>query len=177
MEIMSNAIFLIIIGASTSSSFLAFVAYTLAFHQDTQRKLYDELQTVASVSVDARGRRRCDLNCESIMQLPFLDAVVCETLRLLSPVLYVDRVRAQDHYVEKYNLMIRKGDVAAISIYATQNDPDYWHEPHKFDPSRFLRGNRENIIPGSYLPFGLGPRHCVSMRFAIVESKIAVAKL
>jgi len=60
------------------------------------------------------------------------------------------------------------------------NNPEYFPEPEKFKPERFLKeneGSNDNVVPFSYIPFGGGPRQCIGMRFAISEIKIAIAKV
>ena len=56
-------------------------------------------------------------------------------------------------------------------------NPKYFAEPEKFQPERFLKSNESQIVPFSYIPFGGGPRVCIGQRFAMVEMKIAMAKL
>jgi len=53
----------------------------------------------------------------------------------------------------------------------------YFPEPEKFLPERFLKSNENKVVPFSHLPFGGGPRVCIGQRFAMVEMKIAMAKL
>ena len=53
----------------------------------------------------------------------------------------------------------------------------FFPEPEKFQPERFLKSNENKVVPFSHLPFGGGPRVCMGQRFAMVEMKIAIAKL
>jgi cholesterol 24(S)-hydroxylase len=48
----------------------------------------------------------------------------------------------------------------------------YWHEPFKFDPSRF--DERHVDI---YLPFAAGPRSCIGQNFAMLEAKVMLAMI
>nr|XP_053653949.1 cytochrome P450 3A19-like [Cherax quadricarinatus] len=46
-----------------------------------------------------------------------------------------------------------------------------------FHPDRFMPENKDKIISYTHMPFGMGPRSCIAMRFALIEAKVALAKL
>ena len=50
-------------------------------------------------------------------------------------------------------------------------------QPFEFKPERFLKESKDSITSFSYIPFGGGPRKCIGMRFAMIEMKLAMAKL
>jgi cytochrome P450 len=49
--------------------------------------------------------------------------------------------------------------------------------PDRFDPDRFLPERESKQVPGSYLPFGAGPRICVGAAFATIETALIIARL
>ena len=52
---------------------------------------------------------------------------------------------------------------------------EYWEDPDTLNPSRFLPENEDKIVPGSYLPFNMGPRQCLGRMLAMNEMKIVLA--
>lgn len=69
-------------------------------------------------------------------------------------------------------VVLNPGDVIFISINGIHLDAQYYPNPEKFDPERFSGINKGNIVPYTFLPFGIGPRNCIGSRFAILETKI-----
>lgn len=70
--------------------------------------------------------------------------------------------------------VIQKGILVLIPLFAIHYDPEYYPEPEKFDPDRFLEENIQKRPPYTYLPFGEGPRICIGMRFALLQMKIGL---
>jgi cytochrome P450 family 9 len=68
--------------------------------------------------------------------------------------------------------LIARGTDVFIPLDDIQNDPKYFPDPERFDPLRFSDDNKSKIVPGSYLPFGMGPRFCIGSRFGLLEAKL-----
>lgn len=48
-----------------------------------------------------------------------------------------------------------------IILMHPEKDPKFFPAPERFDPERFNDENKDRILAGSYLPFGIGPRNCI----------------
>ena len=128
-------------------------------HPETLKKAQVEIDAVV-------GRDR--LVCESdLPNLPLLQAIVKETLRLHPPVpLSVPRVSTETCEINGYT--IPKNATVFLNIWAIGHDPAIWPDPLEFRPSRFLPGGgHEDLdVRGKdfeLLPFGAGRRICAGM--------------
>ena len=135
---------------------------------DIQEKIYEEICDTISMEDS--------IDHENINQLIYLEAAIEENLRMFPPVTRLDRQCNSDATVG--NFLIKKGINIIFPIWALQHNPEFFPEPESFKPERFLKdGNQNKFHPYAYIPFGGGPRKCIGMRFAMVEMKIALAKL
>lgn len=175
-ELISNSIVFLATGLETTSISLAIISYCLAHHQSIQEKLY---KSVAKIAIKNEKSDKYEFDHNLLSTNDYLDAVVSESLRLLSPATDTDRLVNIEYKINtpKYNTTLPVGTNVVIDIHAIHMDPDNWDEPEKFIPERFMPENRHKILPGSYTPFGQGPRHCLGMRFSIAETKVALAKI
>lgn len=157
-EIVAQCFLFFVAGYNTSSTLLTFVAYELTRNRNIQQKLYEEiLETEASLG----GKR---VSYDTLQSMKYMDQVICETLRKWPPNVQVDRVCVRDYMFddgEDLKFKVEKERIFIIPIYGIQNDSKYFNEPEKFDPERFNDENKVNIIPGTYFPFGVGPRNCL----------------
>lgn len=164
----AQAILFFIAGYETSATTLTMLCYELAKNPEIQEKLRKE---VINKLKSTNGNISYDL----VNDIPYLDLVLAETLRMYPPVARLDRV-----CVKKYKLKdieINPGEKIGIPVYGLQNDPDYFPEPEKFRPERFLPEEKEQRHPFVYLPFGAGPRNCIGLRAAQVSMKICMVHL
>ncbi|CAG2118552.1 unnamed protein product [Medioppia subpectinata] len=171
-EIVAQCLLFFIVGYETTATTLSYCTYELALNPDIQDMLVAE--TAEAVDEDTG-----DIDYETLCRLPYLDAVISETLRHYPTSLRLER-EAMDEVVLSTggsDLKCDKGVVVNIPVYAIHHDPDHYPDPFAFKPDRFLAHNRHHIKPYTYLPFGAGPRNCIAIRFALLEAKLAMVKL
>ncbi|KAJ4824754.1 hypothetical protein Tsubulata_032404 [Turnera subulata] len=114
--------------------------------------------------------------------LPYIQAIIKETLRLHPPVPMLPRKSIQDCQIAGYT--IPADSMLLVNIWSIGRDPRYWENPLEFRPERFLPCNQENKIGSSMdirgqhfelLPFGTGRRSCPGISLAMLQVPITVA--
>lgn len=146
-----------IAGFETSSSTLSFLSYQLAVDQSKLREEIDEVLNQINRNV----------TYEELLKMKYLDQVVSETLRMYPPGYILTRVCSKNYLIpakksyEKVDLVIDKDTTILIPVIGVHMDPEYFPSPDRFDPDRFSEANKCNIVPGSFMPFGSGPRSCI----------------
>ncbi len=112
---------------------------------------------------------------EDIRGLPYTRNVFRETLRLYPPLTFIPRVALEP--TELVGIRVKRGAMIMVAPWVIHRHDSYWTDPHVFDPDRFAAEREKDVVPGTYLPFGLGPRVCVGASFATVESTLILARL
>lgn len=157
-QIIAQCFLFFVAGFDTSSNLLTFAAYELLANPDVQQTLYEEIKATHE---SRQGKR---LDYDALQKMKYMDQVITETLRKWPPVPMVDRICVKDYSYDDgdgLRLNIAKGTPVNIPIYCIQHDPKYYANPEKFDPERFSEDNKDHIVPGSFIPFGVGPRNCI----------------
>ncbi|XP_036968060.1 cytochrome P450 3A30-like isoform X2 [Acanthopagrus latus] len=166
-EIISQVTMLVFAGYETSSTTLTLLAYSLARNPEVMKRLQAE--------IDSTFPNKGPIQYEALMQMEYLDSVVSEGLRFYPPAGRLERIAKQT--VKVNGVTIPKNMLVMIPVYALHHDPELWPEPEEFKPDRFSKQNKQNINQYTYLPFGLGPRNCIGMRFALVMVKLALVEV
>jgi cytochrome P450 len=110
---------------------------------------------------------------EDLSRLRYTRNVAEETMRLYPPVWVLSRTAIGED--EMGGFKIPAGSEILIFPYVTHRHPKWWTEPDKFDPERFLPERTVGRLRGAYLPFGLGPRTCIGLNFAMTEILVVLA--
>lgn len=157
-------------GYETSSTTMAFTLYELAVQPDIQDKLRKEI-------VDAINESDGKITYDMVLSLPYLDMVVSETLRMYPTLPFLDRVATETYKIPNSDLVLEKGTPIYISMLGMHFDPEYFPDPHKYDPERFSEENKRNIPSCVYFPFGEGPRICIGARLGLLQTKFGLIKM
>lgn len=153
---------LLIAGHETTANALTFCLCLLAKHPTIQQRVYAEISQV----IGDRPLQPADIDA-----LTYTYCVFQEALRLYPPIWAMERFVKQDDVLAGYD--IAKGSTLLVGIYTMHRHPEFWRDPATFEPERFA-GNEKNP---AYLPFGLGPRMCLGMNFALQEAMIILVTL
>ncbi|UJB72726.1 cytochrome P450 (plasmid) [Acaryochloris sp. 'Moss Beach'] len=117
-----------------------------------------------------------EINYEKLQQMPFLDQVIRETLRLFPPVGGGFRKAIQPCSLNGYH--IPKGWNVIYQASLTHLDIEVYDKPDEFDPDRFTPESHKKLAKNmSYIPFGGGMRECIGKEYARLEMKLFAAKL
>jgi len=160
-------------GFETSSSALSFLLYTLATNPDVQDRAREEVVSVLK-------RHGDKLTFDSIQEMPYLDMVLAESLRLYPPATFINRECTKPFKLETSSgasLEVEVGTPVIIPVYALHYDPAHYPEPHICNPDRFTEENKKNRHKYIYLPFGEGPRICLGFRFGTMQVKAGAAAI
>ncbi|XP_025157104.1 cytochrome P450 9e2-like [Harpegnathos saltator] len=174
-DIVAQALLFFLAGFDTSATLMCFIAHELAVHRDIQDRLWEEVEKHFT---EGNG----EITYEAMSKMVYMDMVVSEALRKYPLNIIIDRLCAKKYELPPTkpgyrSVVIEPGSTTWTPVYALHHDPKYFPNPSKFDPERFSDENKDNIVPYTYLPFGLGPRKCIGNRFALMETKLLVAHL
>ena len=153
-------------GHETTSLLLSWTLYLLARDRRAQARLRDDVRDALSDGLPSAG---------AIARLPFLDAVLCESLRLYPPVWGMSRQATADCEIAGQH--VPKGTSVIFSQWVIQRDPRYFDHPDSFQAERWLDGLQKRLPRYAYFPFGGGQRICIGANFAMLEAGLILAML
>ncbi|CAG2182460.1 unnamed protein product, partial [Oppiella nova] len=148
-DIMATSFIFFVAGYETTAALLSHVFYSLAINEKCQQKLYEEVN-----GLDGK------YDYESVSKMPYLEACIAETLRLYNPIPVINRHASQEYTLGDTGLTIPKGMNVFFDAYTIHHSPEYYPNPERWDPERFMPENRDQLTPYTYMPFGTGPRNC-----------------
>ncbi|KAK1412197.1 hypothetical protein QVD17_33236 [Tagetes erecta] len=113
---------------------------------------------------------------EDLDKMPYLKAVIKESLRLHTLAPLLPRKTTQDITLMGYN--IAAGTQVIINAWAIGRDPNSWDEPNDFRPERFLNSTMNyQGLQYEWLTFGSGRRMCPGIQFSAALLELLLANI
>ena len=153
-------------GHETTASALTWAFFILSLQPGVVLRIRREVNAVCGQG---------PVEFEHVKRLTFTRNVFRETMRLYPPITFIPRVAAEATQIGKYR--VKRGAMIMIAPWTIHRHASHWKNPHAFDPDRFSPERESELVAGTYLPFGWGPRVCVGASFATTESALILARL
>uniref|UniRef100_A0A915M2W9 Cytochrome P450 n=1 Tax=Meloidogyne javanica TaxID=6303 RepID=A0A915M2W9_MELJA len=164
-EIVLNCVLFLLAGFDTTSNNLSLMAHYLVMYPEVQKRLFEEIEEVCGDGEEMPSY-------EELSKLKYADAVFKETQRLCPIASGVTRICEETTTLG--GILVEKGTNISIDLLTLHRDPKLWGEDaEEFKPERWLNGEELTF----YYPFGGGPRICIGLRFAIMETKMILVRL
>src|SRR5256714_9015363 len=153
-------------GHETAQNTMSWTFYLLSQHPHVLEKLLSELRTV----LHGHAPSIADLS-----NLPYLEWVINESWRVYPPAWTLTRKAVEAFDLDGYHF--QAGTIAIFSQWVLHHLPDIWGDPDVFRPERWNPINGQQVPQWAYFPFGGGPRICIGMPFAELETRLLLATI
>lgn len=153
---------LFVAGYDTCQTALIWTLVLLAQHPRVARDLADELE----------GLDGTPLSMDALRDLPLLDAVIKESMRLLPPVPM--QVRRASHPTSLGDYPVPERTRVVLSAFVINRLPDLYPDPDRFKPERWAT-IRPSVF--EYAIFSAGPRICPGQWFGLNVLKVSLAAI
>ncbi|XP_065856385.1 cytochrome P450 93A3-like [Euphorbia lathyris] len=161
-------------GTDTSAITTEWALSELINHPNIMNKAREEIDSII-------GKERI-VQESDIANLPYLQSVVKETLRLHPTGPLIVRESTEDCTINGYEIPARTR--LYVNVWSLGRDPNYWEKPLEFCPERFIiaegNGKSQMDVRGQYfhlLPFGSGRRGCPGTSLALLMIQTGLASM
>lgn len=170
-DIFGNVCTLLLAGEDTTANT---IAWTTHYFLE-----YPEHYARARAEVDAvLGGAELPQTIEQTQQLPFIEAMYNETMRL-KPVGPLNAMEPLSD-VELMGYRVPAGTVIMLLTRHIATQESQFGQADRFDPDRWLTPEPERTCPhdtSAFIPFGTGPRFCPGRNLALLEIRTVLAML
>jgi cytochrome P450 len=162
-ELVGDVAFLFGAAHKTTASAMTWTLFLLSQHPQVARQVQQEIQRIPAD--DGTSEQALD-------QMPYLDCVLQESLRMLPPVVCMARQCAEATQLGGHALS--PGSLVMLSQFITHRRPDLYENPDQFLPERWKTLQRS---PYEYLPFSSGNRRCLGASFSLMVLKMSLSMI
>lgn len=165
-EIRDELVSIFFAGHETTANALTWATHLISTHPEVFRRVREEADRVLGDRVPT---------ADDILKLEYTAAVLRETMRLYPPGWITGRIADRDDVLRGHS--IHKGDMLGICPLVTHRLPEFWPDPDRFDPERFVTDSSGGNRDFTYLPFGTGPHMCIGTHFAMMEAALVLTTI
>ncbi len=166
LQLRDEIVTMLVGGHETTALSLSWAWKAIAENPEVESRLHQELDEKLAGQLPT---------LEDLQNLSWTRGVFQEALRLYPPVWYMARVAAEEDTIDGHH--IPKGARVLVSAWFTHRHKDFWPNPDRFDPSRFLNPAAQHSHRYAYFPFGGGRHTCLGNYFAQMEGVLILAQL
>ncbi|KAA8563653.1 hypothetical protein EYC84_011675 [Monilinia fructicola] len=175
-ELNTNGLAIVIAGCQLPTVALATSCYFLMKYPETLAILTEEVRSCYSEDKE--------IDVQSTIGLPYLEAVINETLRIHHPTPNQLPRNVPPEGAAIAGNWIPGGTIIGVAMQAAQTSPLNFFEPKVFHPERFLpeshplydsrfaTDNRE-----AFKPFSTGPRSCMGGKTFLAQARVTLARM
>jgi len=165
-ELIDEVLTLIVAGHETTAAALTWTWYLISQNPAEAAQIEAEADKAPGAG---------HLGLDAAESLSFIHQVIQESLRLYPPGWLFTRRTIEADELGGYPLAPRT-DVF-ISPYLLHRHPDFWERPEEFNPDRFAGAEAEERHRFAYIPFSVGPRHCIGENIAMFEMLVHIQRM
>lgn len=157
-ELMDEILTLVVAGHETTASALNWSWWLLSRHPGVEARVHAEQDRVPPEDL---------VTYADLEKLPYTMQAIEESMRLYPPGWLLSRRTVGPDRLGGYD--VPPGTDVLVSPYVIHRHPRYWENPETFDPGHFDPERVEGRHKFAYIPFAVGPRHCIGENFSLFE--------
>jgi cytochrome P450 len=157
-ELIDEVLTLIVAGHETTAAALTWTWYLVSRHPEVAERLRAEADQTSADPVLGLGAAEA---------MSYTHQVLQESLRLYPPGWLITRRSIEADELGGFAIAPRT-DIF-ISPYMLHRHPAFWGDAEEFQPERFADADANERHKFAYIPFAVGPRHCIGENIAMFE--------
>lgn len=157
-------------GTDTTANTLIWIMTSLIKNPEVMHKAQKEVRKLM------HGKAKIDEEDLQNIKLPYLEAVIKETMRLYPVAALIPRESLDKMVINGYEILPKT--IVYVNLLAIGRDPQVWENPDEFFPDRFLDSDIQ--FKGhdfEFIPFGTGRRICAGMYMAVATLELVLSNL
>lgn len=179
-ELYADANIFVMAGSETSATLLAVAVYYLLRNPDKLALLQREVRGAFPRNPAAADGGEADINFSTVTELPYLLAVINESLRI-HPALPagINRCVPQGGAMID-GRFVAEGTILQVAQWPAFHLEDNFKDPWSFVPERWLEKRPARYVDDNhkvFQPFSFGARGCIGRGLAMMEARVTLARM